>query len=923
MGKRIIIFSVLGILLISVCVLYFFKENKHQISSVYQAIPLDATFIVDIKDLEKFKTEISNNPFWNDISLSPVFSNFNNQFQLMDSLKRSNPQIKTILSQSLNFLISGHPVGKDNVELLYYFKLDEESDFRQIDHFIKTLEKNKIVYSSHNYEHSTIHDIIFAEKKGENFSYTWSNGMMILSKSSLLVENAVRQLLAQESVLNQKELGEIMKTSGKSSLVNFYINFNYLPRLGLSLAHSRFKSEFNFLKHFGSWLELDLNLKQDILILNGFSCSKLNEPGFETLFKNQKPVKLEIFNKIPLVSNTFAVLGLSNFGQYQKDYQLFLESQGIGQNRKTTIQDLKNNYNIDLIKGFHDIFEQEAGMVVTNITDDTIVNQSYSIIRTKNSEDAEKTLNGFISEYAAKYNQTSNKYVSEIAINKDLKISVYSLPFANVPALLFGEFFSGSQNQYCTLVNNYLVFGNSPNALLKYIVNLAQNSSLGTDLDFNNFSEYFASQSNFFFYNNPSLSGNLYPNYLKQDVIQSLGILPGHFNQMQALVYQFNISDNGLIYNNIFIKYKASSTAGSSKTNWESSIDASMIGKPIILKSFANNPSVILVQDSKNQLYQINNMGRVLWKIKLQEPILSEIFQIDYYKNGKQQILFNTASHMYIIDRKGNAVENFPVNLKVNASNGLALFDYDKNRNYRIFIAGKDQKIYGYDKDGKLLEGWDVKLTESEVTQPVQHFRIEDKDFLVFSDKQRLYILDRKGNEIVKTSGKIIISVNKTALINARSLKEARFVITDTTGLVYSIALDGTIKTLDYGKIPGDHWFDVYDLDGDGVKDFIFTYGKTLKAFSQKNNKELCSITIDPAISFRPGFYEFPGKKYRIGLVNSDKGNIYLYDYTGSLCKGFPIKGNTQFSIEPLNNSENRFNLMVGSNNFLYDYSVQ
>jgi hypothetical protein len=459
--------------------------------------------------------------------------------------------------------------------------------------------------------------------------------------------------------------------------------------------------------------------------------------------------------------------------------------------------------------------------------------------------------------------------------------------------------------------------------LLKYIQNLSQNSSLGTDLEFNNFSEYFASQSNFFFYNNPGLSSNIYPNYLKQDVIQSLGMQFGHFDKMQAIVYQFNISDNGLIYNNVFIKYKNSSTANTAKTTWESSIEANMIGKPVILKSFANNPSVILMQDAKNQLYLVNNMGRILWKIKLQEPVISDVYQIDYFKNGKQQMLFNTSSRIYIVDRKGNSVETFPVTLKVNATNGLALFDYDNKRNYRIFVAGKDQKIYGYDKDGKLLEGLDLKQTETEVVQPIQHFRIEDKDLLVFNDKQRVYVLDRKGNEILKTSTIPLSVNNKVSLINARSLKEARFVITDSTGKVYFIALDGTVKTTDYGKYPGNHWFDVYDLDGDGVKDFIFTYGKTLKAISQKN-KEMFTLTLDPSITFRPGFYEFSPRNYRIGLVNSEKGTIYLYDHSGNLSKGFPLKGNTQFFIEPLNNSENRFNLIVGTdNNFLYEYSVQ
>ena len=41
------------------------------------------------------------------------------------------------------------------------------------------------------------------------------------------------------------------------------------------------------------------------------------------------------------------------------------------------------------------------------------------------------------------------------------------------------------------------------------------------------------------------------------------------------------------------------------------------------------------------------------------------------------------------------------------------------------------------------------------------------------------------------------------------------------------------------------------------------------------------------------------------------------------LYKGFPLKGNTQFTIGYLGDSHNQFNLIVGTRyNFLYNYSV-
>jgi hypothetical protein len=79
------------------------------------------------------------------------------------------------------------------------------------------------------------------------------------------------------------------------------------------------------------------------------------------------------------------------------------------------------------------------------------------------------------------------------------------------------------------------------------------------------------------------------------------------------------------------------------------------------------------------------------------------------------------------------------------------VFDYDNTRDYRLFIACENKKVYAYSKEGILIDGWAFDQSESMVTQGVNHYRIGDKDFLVFGDRYRTYILDRKGNTRIST----------------------------------------------------------------------------------------------------------------------------------------------------------------------------
>lgn len=936
MTKRIIFGIIAVIIVISISVFYFIRENEPVADSLYRAVPMDAALMIEIKNYDEFyETLIAGNPLWEEISNLPLFNKLKVQVDLLDSLRKSNGPLNSLLSQKEQVLISGHPTGKDDIQLIYYFRLTSDKEFRKLNKQILENKVSMFAHATRNYEQAEIHDISFSEHKYTNFSYTHCNGILMICQSAILLEDAVRQLNSTELIINNKELSETMKTAGKNSLLNMYFNFDQFPRLVMKIIHLKYRKSIDFAKNFGKWIELDLNPKPGTLIFNGFSFANSTKPSIESLFKNQKPLKLDIFSKIPTLTNTFAALGISDFDQYMKDYELFQEEHGNIQGYRAKLRALKTDFNIDLIGSLHSVFDHEIGTIFFGETIDSIPNQTFTIMRTKGNEEAHKMLYDFISEYANKSGILLASLLTDYKKNDQVR-RIYSLPFGNIPDLVFGSMFSSGENKVCTVVDNYLIFGNNANVLNNFADAVSDNNTLGSDPDFINFSEYFSTQTNFFFYNKPALSRSFYANFLKKDIIEVLDQQQTHFNRLNTFVYQFNISNNGLIYNNVFIRYSPQTmtthddrpekamvkNSPASGNKIEIPLDGKPVMKPVFLKY--GGDLEIFVQDDKNNIYLMDKSGKTLWKIQISDRIISDIILIDYYKNGKLQLLFNTSKQLILIDRKGNFVEKYPVTFPTQATNGVAVFDYENDRNYRLFVADKDHHIMALDKDGKPIKGWNFEKTESDVNQLIQHFRIEGKDFLAFTDKNTFYVVDRKGNEVIKPNARFKVSENsKIALINSKSLKEACFVLTDVEGKVNQIGVDGTEKLMDFGKFPSTHYFDVYDLNADGVKEYIFTSGNQLKVYSQ-NYKLLTTISTPKPISFRPVFYEFATNKYEIGIVTTDDEKIYLYKVDGKIEKGFPLKGTTQFSIKLLNNSENKLNLIVGSsNNFLYSYSVQ
>jgi hypothetical protein len=80
---------------------------------------------------------------------------------------------------------------------------------------------------------------------------------------------------------------------------------------------------------------------------------------------------------------------------------------------------------------------------------------------------------------------------------------------------------------------------------------------------------------------------------------------------------------------------------------------------------------------------------------------------------------------------------------------------------------------------------------------------------------------------------------------------------------------------------------------------------------------------FDEEINLNIDRYQFSARNIKFGISEKNNGNIYLLNNDGKIYKGFPLKGNSRFSIGFLKSSASRFNLIVGgSENYIYNYQV-
>jgi hypothetical protein len=296
-------------------------------------------------------------------------------------------------------------------------------------------------------------------------------------------------------------------------------------------------------------------------------------------------------------------------------------------------------------------------------------------------------------------------------------------------------------------------------------------------------------------------------------------------------------------------------------------LSENILSKPIFVKNHITKKMDIIVQDVNNNIYQISGSGKIQWKKKLEQPILGNIQQVDLYKNGRLQLLFNTKNKIYILDRNGKDVAPFPKVFKDPITLPVSVFDYDKNKNYRILVT-QNSELLMYDKKGKKVSGFKYSNTKNKIITKPKHLRILNKDYIVFKTNSDLKILNRKGRVRIKIKGNIKFSNH--------DIFDYDNMLTTTTkeNKIVSIENNGSIKILN-NTFYEDSNFNIYD------NELIIN-----------NDNKIWLNSISKDLPF--GDYDSPNTKksnnsLTLSLYDNQSKNVFIFNKNLEINKNFPI----------------------------------
>lgn len=739
------------------------KENKEPNSNVLEHISNKTFCLIETNTYSDLINQlVRQNLIWNSLSEDPHLKKAQDNTAYFDSLVTEHSELKTILENNKLFLSCYNQ--NSNTNYLIQFKLKEASDETFLNSFFKTNLTQDNSSSSITYFHKTVH--------GQKWLIYLKDGIVYITNDLATLETSVN-LKKEESLAQSLIYLNLLKTNGKQK-TSVFINNKLMPIFNNDVLNtpSIFTTDFN---------------------LNHISLSGYSQIDSTTLFnalKNQKPQTLDFYDEMPDNPISFSAVALSEPKLFYSNLHFEMNSEIWEELNDSALYDIKTEF----------LNSIETGVITSNYQVNQSI-QSLTLLKTNDSEKS-KSLFKLISDSSFAFGD-----ISSHRIKKEY-------------TTLFSWLDKGIKNNYVSINKNTIVFSSNTEILNNFINSLNTSNTLSKNTVFMNYaSNNLLADCNYMYYENVELLKmnkqksiiNIHQLNLKESPYTHLSFIANHAkNVMQVrinLIKENNKQDN----------------LNTSSYLWAYSADSIINNSLNVFTNHTTQENEITFQDNSNSLYLISSTGNLIWKKKLSEPIKSKIYTVDIFRNGKLQLLFNTKNHIHLIDRNGKYVQGYPLKTPNSITSNITLLDYDNTKDYRIFIACADKKIYNFSLYGIKTEGFVPFKTADIVELPISYVKIGLSDYLITADiSGKIYAFSRKGLGRIDFKNKTIQDLNHLLVLEGTTIENTKLIyVDDKNNLLSKITLTDKKEIIKLGDELSGFKTSFHLINDDNQKDML------------------------------------------------------------------------------------------------------
>jgi hypothetical protein len=902
------------------------KEKQVVVIDPWEAVPADAFFIVETDDFPELLTRVTDpSGILSGLSGMKWASSLVQSASVVDSVTGGR-EVRELISNR-RMIISFHASEQGRTVPLAVMSTGSSFTARRLSSLLG--QTGGTVTDRRDLGGTRTFTITWTRGAGKQNAYlALTSGILIASPSESLVTSALDNRSAGSDIRHQQGFSAVVNAAGKGA-DNLFLLFRNLPGFIRPFIDPEDVATVTSLAIAGGG---DLAVAEDGIFVSGFLTTAGAGAGADRL-RDVVPAECGVHELLPrnTLSYRTVMLRASLTGE--------------------TTADPASVTATDLALMLSTYTGPEVTEAIIPMGDASVRVRAFRMTDRQSAETVLRT------RLTAKYRTMGlreSHFMASATESDGDEATLYRMPFTGVSTILAGAGKGKSGDEWVTFARSYMIFSSSPEVLASVLRESDRENTLINDPGFREMEKTLPTKSSFIFWSSGKALKPLVSDYLKPEAASSLD------ERDLAGISGIGVSltpSNDMIYTSLSVRYEAGSMHGghrdeqpgiSSTTDGDNTLPAGTTGaagqpasiladtaalkllwkvkletEPVTAPFFFTNHNTgateIFIQDRNNNIYLISSSGKILWKAAIREKLSGEIFMIDYYRNGKLQLLFTGRDYIHLIDRNGNYVDKFPVRMHSPASNTLAVFDYENNKDYRLFIAGEDRKIYAYDRSGTAVRGWNLFTARGKVSDPVSFFRVKGKDYLFVTDDQAIYVLDRTGNIRVAHQEPLAKAAGSSVSLSGGSDPVIIFAAAD--GATVRLSFDGTVTRDTVAGLSAAQITGFADIDGDNLTERVTVDRGIVTAFAGSGGR-LWSYNTGGTALRGPWFFNTGSGERKTAVYDAGKGMLHLIGRNGVAANGFPHRVGPYFNAGRVT-KKSTWNLIVNeSDTYICNYEL-
>ncbi|MBR9861401.1 DUF3352 domain-containing protein [bacterium] len=626
-GLRIIlIMSAIGLVF---WLYYRFSPNRN--IDPFNLIPADAIYILESEDPIENWTEFSKSKFWSFLKTQTYLEDLTEDANYLDSLISGNQKLLKHFGEH-HFIMSAHMTLSRDYDYLFGFDLKKASKLDLVPLLSEyALDKKEFKITQREFLAHTIVEIHDLATKDILYLSQVQNYLMC-SYNPKILEKSISEH-SHGPIAGNIKFREVYKEIDTDGLARFYFNYKYLDEFS-SVYLSDIQSLTQSIESELSFSGFDLNLDEDRLNITGYSSIADIEDSYLRLVRKHGNASI---NSDRILSNRTAYvqfLCLNDFRSFYRDLKELRQKENSNNKELEDLQNqvesiLKLSLDEDILSwiGNEIALAYNAPDGRTYGSDDLVL-----VLKCNNRKLAEEKLEKIQAQIKKR---TPARF-------KSMSFKSYKIQYLELKGLFnlfLGKAFGKIDRPYYTLVEDYVVFSNSPKTLVSLLEDYENDRVLKEDALFAEVKEEIYSKPALFSYFNGGLSYPVLEQKVSSDKKTSYAKNKAYFQFFNAGGIAFKAESQGF-ENQVFLKFGDEISSSSyDKGHLDSVYNHYFIDIAQTLKTMNEADKFILekVQDGTYYRYYPNTKN-IQIEAETEDGLLDGRYK-EFYINGKRKIV--------------------------------------------------------------------------------------------------------------------------------------------------------------------------------------------------------------------------------------------------------------------------------------------